>query len=212
MPFTTERKGKMNTTPKMHRPTAIIAAVVMCLFQLMNMPAEISHINSSLQGGLSAVILPLFTTVVDIVVTVLLVAVLFRGKKDTAAGVIFLLVAFVPLFKAGWNALSALAGFDMLDYVLATVLRGLVSMAFFGMAAVECIGQGKVSAGGGWICLWLFPILNLVLAVLSNVCMYREFGVGTSDMISQILVYTLPQQAGTILMGVSLAVRTQETE
>ena len=202
----------MNTTPKMHRPTAIIAAVVMCLFQLTNTAAGISHISSSLQGGLSAAILPLFTTVVDIVVTVLLVTMLFRGKKDTAAGVIFLLVAFVPLLEAGWNAWGALAGFDMLDYVLATVLRGLVAVAFYGIAAVECIGQGKISAGSGRICLWLFPILILVFAVLSTVCMYREFGVGTSEIISQILVYTLPQQAGTILMGVALAVRTQETE
>ena len=100
----------------------------------------------------------------------------------------------------------------MLDYVLATVLRGLVAVVFYGIAAVECIGQGKISAGSGRVCLWLFPILIFIFAALSTVCMYREFGVGTSEIISQILVYTLPQQAGTILMGAALAVRTQEKE
>ncbi len=72
----------------MHRPSSVIAAVLMILSQVLNIAASLSASNDYFTRPMF--LISLFG---NAVITVMLSVILFRGRKDAFAGVMFLLQA-----------------------------------------------------------------------------------------------------------------------
>ena len=194
-PVKAERKIVVNSSPKMHRPTAILAAILMSLNQILNIAASLSARIS------------LLSLLGNAFITILLVVILFRGKRDTAAGVMLLVTLIAPLLSVGFNLLSVLAGFDQVSYAVVSALSAFVTVVFRGLWAVECLSKGNFSASGGRVLLWMLPALGFLCGIASHalLCLYNGMTVG--DIVLAIVVYVAPQWLAPILMGVSLSIQ-----
>lgn len=190
----------MNNSPKMHRPTANIAAVLMILSQILIISASLSAVNDN----------PNFYSLISLIsntlITALLAVILFRGRKDVAAGVVFLIALMAPLLFVGLDLLSVLTGFDLVLYAAINALSGLVLVVFRGLSAGECLSRGKISAGGGRVLLWMLPILSFGFESAAHMLLCLYDGMNVDEMMLGTLVYEIPQWVGPILMGVSISI------
>ena len=191
---------------KMHRPTAVIAAVLIILNQALNTAAAIS-VSSTFTTFISK-----FSLASNTLIAIMLAVILFRGKKDTVAGTVFAITAVVPLFVVGYDFLSLLKGYDGIGYVLANILLGLAVAAFRGLAAVECLGKRKISAGGGQALLWVLPILCFCFALWKQILLCIYDGMNPDETIANCLIVASGQWLGPVLMGVSLSVPNEKND
>lgn len=212
----------MNSVPKMHRPTAILAAVFVVLNYAMEIIAGVQVVLSS---GHWAMILSSgsWVTMMDLAVETLRVAlllvILFRGKKDVIGGVLFLTLLCRSGLKLLFNVTSALSALAMAvtnemfyTYGIMAMLNDLVRIIFCGIAAGECFSKGKVSTSRGKLFLWLLPIFGFVCDVLMGTLVWRCSGVDTNSTVVGSLVSAIPQWIGLVLMGVSLFLPAKNTE
>lgn len=184
----------------MHRPSSVIAAVLMILSQGLHIAASLSV--SSTYGT------PLFwiTLFESVLTTIMLSVILFRGRKDVFAGVVLLLTVIAPVVSVAYQLLLVLLNTGSNLYVLLCGLSGLVLAAFRGLSAGECLSNGKISAGGGRVLLWLLPVLCFCVELWAQMILCSYEGMTTGEMVISSLVYLIPQWLGPILMGVSLSV------
>lgn len=190
----------MKQLANMHRPSSVIAAVLMILSQVLKIAASLATFGDH---GTSLVLIELIG---NALITVLLAATLFRGRKDAFAGVAFLLTAIVPVLSVADQSLLLLMNAGSTFYILLCALSGLLLAAFRGLAAVECLGKGRISAGGGRALLWLLPILCFFVELCAQMLLEFCNGVTDGKMFTGSLIYITPQWLGPILMGVSLSV------
>jgi len=190
----------MKQTTGMHRPTAVIAAVLMIFAQVLNISATFA---SSITYT-PAFLLELFG---NTLITIGLSVILFRGRKDTVAGVVFLLAIIGPVVSVAWNMLVVAVNTEQVDYAAVCILCGLLLAAFRGLAAGECLSEGKVSAGGARMLLWVLPILCFCADLWARTLLSRHNGVSPGQAVAESLAYTIPNWIGPILMGISLSVR-----
>lgn len=184
----------------MHRPSAVIAAVLMILSQGLYIAASLS--------ASSAYVTPFFliTLLGNTLTTVMLSVILFRGRKDVFAGVVLLLAVIAPVLSVAYRLLLVLLNTGSTPYVLLCGLSGLVLAAFRGLSAGECLSNGKISAGGGRMLLWLLPVLCFCVELWAQMILCSYEGMSTGEMVTSSLVYLIPQWLGPILMGASLSV------
>lgn len=191
----------MSSSPRIHRPTAIIAAMLMSLTQMSDIFASRASISADTTGFF------LMELIVNTLVTVLLVTVLLRGRRDTAAGVLFLVTVFAPLLSAYYQLLSVLLGFEMILYALLCGISGFMMAVFRGVLAGECLSRGGVSAGAGRIFLWILPVVIFLCEAVAHIllCLYGDMNAG--EIMLGLVVYVTPRWLSPILMGMSFAAR-----
>lgn len=184
----------------MHRPSSVIAAVLMILSQGLYIAASLSA--SGAYGT------PFFGIALlgNTLTTVMLSVILFRGRKDVFAGVVLLLTVIAPVASVAYQLLLARLNTGSTLYVLLCGLSGLVLAAFRGLSAGECLSNGKISAGGGRMLLCLLPVLCFCVELLAQMLLYPYDSMTIGEMVTSSLVYLIPQWLGPILMGVSLSV------
>lgn len=185
---------------KMHRTTAVFAAVLMILSQAMNTAASLSISNTYDTSYF------LIKLLCNILITVMLSIILFRGRKDTFAGVVFLLAVIEPLLSVAYYFLVMLLVTESILISILYWLSGLATAAFMGLSAIECLTEGNISVGNGRAFLWLLPIMCFFFELARQMLLGMSNGMNTSEMVTSGLVYVIPQWLGPILMGVSLSV------
>lgn len=197
MPFY-EEEISVKQTLKMHRGSAVAAAVFMILSQLLILAAA----RSSSATYTSPLLL--INLLGGILVTVMLSVILFRGKKDTAAGVVFLITILSPAFEVLYELFILLFATGTTIYVLLYLVSALMLMAFRGLLAGECLSKGKVSKSGGRMLLWLLPILCFCAMLLAQISLSLSNGTSIGGSVAGSLIYVIPQWVGPLLMGIAL--------
>ena len=200
----------MKTSRKMHRPTAVIAALLIILCDGMNAAALLFG-NS--QDPIYVVII---LGAMNLLLPVLFVVLLFRGKKDVFAGVVFMFAVAISLFNVGWNALGLLANIfmqahELNDYAISNIIGGIVIAAFMVLLAVECFIGGRISASRARVLLWLLPALVLGCKLWQMIPLYIQDGMKTGEILLSVFSAILPKRLSQILMGVSMSI-PQEAE
>ena len=195
-----ERKKCMKQPLKMHRPSSVFAAVIMILSQGLYIAASLTASSTN--------ITPLFliTLLGNTLPTIMLSVILFRGRKDVFAGVVLLLTVIAPALSAAYRLVLVLLNTGSTLYVLLCGLSGLVLAVFRGLSAGECLSNGKISAGGGRILLWLLPGLCFCVELWAQLLLCSYDDMTTGEMVTSSLIYLIPQWLGPILMGISLSV------
>lgn len=189
---------------KMHRPTAVAAAVFILLYQVLNTAASLSSPNTFAYSLLR------IRLIGDILMALLLSAVLFRGKKDEIAGVVLLLTAVPPALLA-FSRLPLLItpiGADL--YTAVCLLSCLALIVFRGASAWECLSRGQISASRCRILLRLLPVLCFCLELWAQILLCLYDGMNISEAVTSSLIFMIPQWLGPVLMGVSLSVPSEQ--
>lgn len=189
----------MKQALKMHRSTAVAAAVFMILSQVLDIAASLSSYITYTSP------FSLISLLGDVLITVMLSIILFRGKKDTAAGVVFLLAILFPVLEVPYQLLSLLLGAGSTAYVLLCLGAALILAAFRGLSAGECLSKGKVSAGGVRMLLWLLPLLCFGVELLAQISLQHDYQMGIGESVAGSLIYVIPKWLGPFLMGIALS-------
>ena len=191
----------MNQSIKMHRTCAVWTAVIMLLAQTL-------HIAASLSGP-TVYRTPVFWVQVvgDALNAVMLSAILFRGRKDAAAGVVFLITAIVPALLVYYHLFSVALSAELRPYFLLCAVSCLVLATFRALSAGECLSKGKVSAGKGRVLFWLLPVLCFGVELWAQMLLSFFNGIHVGETVVGSLIYVTPQWLGPILMGVALSAR-----
>ena len=197
MPFC-EEEISVKQTLKMHRGSAVAAAVFMILSQLLNLAAA----RSSSATYTSPLLL--INLLGGTLVTLMLSVILFRGKKDTAAGVVFLITILSPAFEVLYELFILLFATGTTVYVLLYLVSALMLVAFRGLLAGECLSKGKVSKSGGRMLLWLLPILCFCAMLLAQISLNLSNGTSIGGSVAESLIYVIPKWVGPLLMGIAL--------
>ena len=152
----------MKISNKVHRVTSILAAVMMLVGGIFGTVSQlITTINNSVSTGNSAHMLAsLPNLVTNALVTILIVVALFRGKKDNAAGIMFVITALLAAVTGVFGRVVllisniAMGSFNfypdgflacMMIAVVISLLGGLITVAFRAALAMECFKPGKFS-------------------------------------------------------------------
>ena len=188
----------MKQTLKMYRGSAVAAAVFMILSQLLNLAAA----RSSSATYTSPLLL--INLLGGTLVTLMLSVILFRGKKDTAAGVVFLITILSPAFEVLYELFILLFATGTTVYVLLYLVSALMLVAFRGLLAGECLSKGKVSKSGGRMLLWLLPILCFCAMLLAQISLNLSNGTSIGGSVAESLIYVIPKWVGPLLMGIAL--------
>lgn len=220
----------MKITNKIHRGASLAAAIVMLIILILgtgsNVITTVTNIHRYENTQLLTTILNL---VINTVSSILLIVVLFRGKKDTLAAVFFLVTA-LPILVRGLvgNITTVFAYLAMRHFdgnmaalgVAATVilfLANLISIVFRVLLAAECFKPGKISGGGAKILLLILPIANILLTAVSTMVrqlyMVFDYGYELGVYFSATLipaVITAVFSIGIVIMGLAFSIPVYE--
>ena len=196
----------MHTPVKMHRSTAVIAALLMILSDGMNV---VTVFLDKSEGSLfAAVVLSVFSLLFPI----WFVVILLRGKKDIFAGVVFIAAVALSLFTVMFDALSIFAGYvvgsDALSkhFALGDIVIGLVGAVFMVLLGVECLSKGKISVGRLRAVLWILPVVILGCKIWQMVPLYLQDGMTVWETVLAFLTGNFPKRLAHILMGVAMSI------
>lgn len=216
----------MKITNKLHRGTAITAGVIFLIALIFSVISAVSTLITFISHDMdtATILTTAASTLLNAVSVLLMAVVMLRGKKDTAAGVVFILLTLYVLLANVFNvvtqflaysAVSSLFNGYIAAYLLLSLLAGLANVALRVLICVECFKPGKLSGSGAKVILVVTPVLALVLSVLA----YLPYAINytTGQDISQLIIMFLSLALGTviggiapIIMGISFSIPVKE--
>lgn len=224
----------MKLSNKIHRVTSILTAVIMLVILVISAIRNVA----TLFGNPSAASNPTYviTTVVDLVINtltnILIVVALFRGKKDTVSGVLFILTALVLAWTGVISGIISLFSYISMgvagvlpdNYIACAVvasiigvIAALIRVVFRVAIALECFTPGKLSGNKKKSILIILPIVNLILAAIATVVwqfyMVSEYDIGTFLAVALLpAVLGAVSSAWTVLLGLSMSIPVWEVD
>lgn len=165
----------MKISYKLHRNSAILTSVVLAVTQLIAAGITLSSVIRSGQFSFAA----LGSIALGTVPTVLMIAVLLRGRKDFLAGILCFLAAAPCALAIFSNATTAMtyvvvknppSGAMVLCGISASmilIMASVTSAVFYVMLALECIKPGKVSDSRFKALLLILPAVFVLLSALA---------------------------------------------
>lgn len=224
----------MKISNKLHRASSLAAGIVMLLtilFGLLTQLISLGSIIAQLTGeaATSYIVTAVSNLMLNTVVSILMIVVLFRGKKDIVACIIFLVTAlYVLVAAAGGNISSFIQSFTpayaqysdkSLAYIRVNLVLFLLSnlshVALRGLIALECFKPGKLSAGGARFILIGLPILALVLSLAGSLVQAISYADGDMAYVVvgflPVAILNIVNGIAPILMGVSFSIPVRET-
>lgn len=225
----------MKLSNKIHRVTSILTAVIMLVLLAISVITNVVTLlgNPGATSNPTYVITTVVNLAVNALANILIVVALFRGKKDTVSGVLFILTALVlawtgvisgivSLFS---NISMALAGVSLPNYYIASavvatiiaVIAALIGIAFRVAIALECFTPGKLSGNKKKSILIILPIVNLVLSAIATVVrqlyVVSDYGIGTVLAVTLLpAVFGAVFSAWTVLLGLSISIPVWEVD
>lgn len=225
----------MKLSNKIHPVTSILTAVIMLVVLVISAITNVASLlgNPGADSNPSYVITTVVNLVVYTLTSILIVVALFRGKKDTVSGVLFILTALVLAWTGVISGIISLfsnismgvAGVSLPDNYLACavvasiigVIVALIGVVFRVAIALECFTPGKLSGNKKKSILIILPIVNLILSAIATVVrqiyMVSEYDIGTF-----LAVALLPAVLGavfsawTVLLGLSISIPVWEVD
>ena len=225
----------MKLSNKIHRVTSILTAVIMLVILAISTITNVATLfgNPSAASNPTRVMTTVVNLVINTITSILIVVALFRGKKDTVSGVLFILTALVLAWTGVIRGIRSLftnismgvAGVSLPDHFIAcavaasiiSVIAALIGVVFRGAIALECFTPGKLSGNKKKSILIILPIVNLILTAIATLVrqfyMVLEFGIGTflaAALLPAVLGVVF--SAWTVLLGLSMSIPVWEVD
>lgn len=219
----------MRILNKTHRGASIAAAVVMLITLLAGTGLNIvSMIGSARDYEASQLLTAVLNLGINAIASILLIVALLRGKKDTVAGVLFLITLVRTIITGVIGGITGMIGLlavmsfmtgGMFASLLAArffvLLANLAGAAFRAMLAIECFKPGKVSGGKMKLFFLLLPIVNILLTVVSQMAqslyMIGDYGIGEYLVITMLpAVFSAVMSIGMVLLGLAFSIPVYE--
>ena len=160
----------MKITNKVHTGTAIAAAVLAILATLGNIVSSVANILSILRYSSIGVGSYIFSIAGNIIGMILIVVALLRRKKDSVAGVLFIIEMLITFVAVFGNIRTMFAGYGSVQ-TIAALIRILAMMAcvvFYALLTVECFTPGKISGSSVKILPVIAPVIYMVLLFIAT--------------------------------------------
>ena len=221
----------MKVSGKIHRGTSIVAAVFMLIFMIVGTGSNIlSIISLSKYYETSELLSRVFSLAINAIATLLLILVLFRGKKDSASGILVILtILMTPARGVFSSVLIIITAFGMLDSMSGGIavcliasgvilfVAHLAGIGFRALIAAECFKPGKITGGKTKAFFVILPIVNVLMIAVSNMVqqLYLVADYGVSQFLIAVLlptVFTIFTSLGTVLMGVAFSIPVYENK
>lgn len=220
----------MKVSGKIHRGTSIVAAVFMLIFMIVGTGSNIlSIISLSKYYETSELLSSVFSLAINAIATLLLILVLFRGKKDSASGILVILTILMPARGVFSSVLRIITAFGMLDSMsrgiaVCLIASGVIlfvahlaGIGFRALIAAECFKPGKITGGKTKAFFVILPIVNVLMIAVSNMVqqLYLVADYGVSQFLIAVLlptVFTIFTSLGTVLMGVAFSIPVYENK
>lgn len=214
-------------TNKIHRGTSIAAAVCLIVTLLIAIGGNIiSFITLSRNPETSALVITMVNAGMNALMTVLLIVIMLRGKKDKATGILLVITVLPVVWNTIGNVSSFFTYFAMkkqlgrmfASYLLSNVIRLIANVANVGFRAlliVECFNLGKIIYSKAKFLLIILPVINIILMAGAN--MTQSLYALTDYGIVEYLTLTLPvaivsiiTSVGIVLVGIAFSIPVLE--
>lgn len=224
-------RKNMKISGKIHRGASIAAGVVMLIFLLVGTGTNIlSTINLSKHYETMQLLKTILNLAVSAIATLLLIVVLFRGRKDSVSGVLVILTILPILVTGVAGCVSRIiTGFGMLGtlnkgFTICMMIAGVIQLAanlvgvgFRALIATECFKPGKISGGSTKSFLVILPIVNVLLVAVAGIVqqlyVIGEYGFAQFLTIALIpAVLTVFTSIGTVIMGLAFSIPVYEKD
>lgn len=206
----------MKISNKLHRSTSIIAGIFILLALFVS---ALSTLVNAIGGVFIAASVP--SVLRELLVQILLIVIMFRGKKDVVSGVmalIMMLIAFgYDMYTYGiqlirWEQLSVY--FDnktvwIVSRVL-SLLAGIANALFCGMIALECFAPGKISGNGLKIFLVMLPVAAMLLVMIGMALYQTSVGMPLWMALLSGGLRNLLDGIGPIVAGIAASIAVKE--
>ena len=204
----------MRISNKIHRSTSILAGIFTLLSLLI-------YLLATLVNAISGMFLPtsILPTLREILVMVLLIIVMFRGKKDPAAGVMALIMLLAATaYDVITYGMQLLRSEYFLEYfnslwlvsrVLALV-SAVVYAVFYLLIALECFNPGKISGTGMKALLVVLPVVGVLLFVTNKVLFTCSSGMPLGLALVSGGLLDLLKGIGPIVAGIATSIAVEE--
>lgn len=202
----------MKISNKIHRSTSIAAAVVMIITLIIGIISQAVSLSSNgMYYDTTYIITSVVKLGINSVAALMLIVILFRGKKDSAAGVLIILSALPIILVGAVGNISGMAAYISMKDALpenmfgcmmtANVIRvfsHLLNVVFRVFLAVECFKPGSISGGKMKPFLIIMPIVYFVMVpaatMIQSLYMAADMGFG------ELLLVTLIPAAISAIM------------
>ena len=220
----------MKISGKIHRGASIAAAVVMLLFLIVGTGTNIiSTINLSKYYETPQLLRSVLNLAANTIASLMLIVVLFRGKKDSVSGILVILtILIIPVRGVVAGVTRIITGFGMLGSMtkglvvcliassVIQIVANLAGVGFRALIATECFKPGKITGGKTKAFLVILPIVNILLIAVSNMVqqLYLVADYGVTQFLIVVLMpaaLTVVMSLGTVLMGVAFSIPVYET-
>lgn len=219
----------MKVSNKIHRPFAIIGAILLLLTTFYNIYNSISlGIQTGNFGNTAYLASVIPNMVLDLSVTILFAVVLFRGIKDKTAGVLVIVSMAIAVLSdvisrvlgtfsmvVSWRASGYAAYLYYIIGSLFFLISALVAIGFRAVITVECFQPGKISAGKAKILLIVLPLAAAVIKMvgttvqqIGNLWGFPGFEILLSILLTAI--FTAVLEAIWVLVGLAFGTAVME--
>lgn len=186
----------MRISNKIHSGTAVAAAVIMLITTFLSVGTNVFTLIANFRYYENSLLISSVSNLAISTITCILMAVvLFRRKKDTAAGIIFAITAVPVVITGVFGNVTSIFSYlsmsnslenGMLICFIATSLIRLIanvaSAAFRVFIAMECFNPGNISGGKMKSFLVILPIASIVLTIFAtmvqNLYLVGDYGFG----------------------------------
>lgn len=164
----------LQETNRLHKWTAIAAAIVLCLDAVIDLYNYFQYYQYPMFSNLwySCIIL------IPIALNLILAIFLFRRKKDIATGCVFVFqiiypILIAPLFYILWMATDhVIVRSDSSSWL--GMLLTLIGSAYLLLMALDCFLSSKQALRKARIVFLILPVLSVVCNIIRTIVSYKE--------------------------------------
>lgn len=213
----------MKITNKLHRGAAIAAGVLLLIAMAISIISAVTTLVNLLKYSSegSYIVTSMLNSAMAIVILLLTAVMMLRCKKDTAAGVVFILIALYTLIRSVGGSVSSIFTFLKMGvgdgaftgYLVLNLLANLVNFLFYILVALECFKPGCLSGSGAKIILILAPILKLLLSIVAYLCNLLASSQTLSDTLIVFMTVSISMiltGLGPIVAGIAFSIPVKE--
>lgn len=219
----------MKISGKIHRGASIAAAVIMLILLLVGTGTNIiSTVSLSKYYETIQLLKTVLRLVVSTIASLMMIVVLFRGKKDTVAGVLLILTV-VPILVTGVIAgasrvvtylgmMRSMAKGMVICMISASVIQivaNLVGVGFRILLAAECFKPGMIAGRKSKSIFVILPIINILMIAVSNM-VQQLYMIADYGFVQYLGAAVLPAamttflSIGMVIMGIAFSIPVYE--
>lgn len=219
----------MKISNKIHRGAGIAAAVILLVTLLISTASQaVTLVMNGQHYDTTTLITTLVNLTINIMNSVLLVVVLFRGKKDTLSGALMLVTALIILGKDVTGGIATMFSYastraflqgDMFACFMAAaairLIGGITNVAFRVFLALECLKPGNISGSKLKVMLIILPVVVIMLTAFSTMVqsfyMVTDYGFGEYLLPMMVAAsVTAVLSIGNVITGLALSIPVYE--